>query len=85
MRVRRCVNGNVGDAGCLSADSTESAACNVNVPCPGWSGWSAYSRCSVSCGGGITVRTRNCNNGVGGIDCPGDNTKVRLLFEYAKW
>ena len=42
----------------------------------GWSAWSDFSACSVSCGVGVKYSTRICNNPKtqhGGKDCVGDS------------
>ncbi|KAJ7994162.1 hypothetical protein DPEC_G00263050 [Dallia pectoralis] len=46
-----------------------------------WSGWSQFSPCSRSCGGGVTSRTRQCNNprpAFGGNDCTGRDLEAQL-------
>uniref|UniRef100_A0A3Q2NP72 ADAM metallopeptidase with thrombospondin type 1 motif, 13 n=1 Tax=Fundulus heteroclitus TaxID=8078 RepID=A0A3Q2NP72_FUNHE len=46
-----------------------------------WSSWSAYSTCSRTCGGGVTLRTRECNNprpAFGGNDCEGPDIEAEL-------
>ncbi|XP_010894007.3 A disintegrin and metalloproteinase with thrombospondin motifs 13 [Esox lucius] len=46
-----------------------------------WSSWSQFSPCSRTCGGGITSRTRQCNNprpAFGGNDCKGRDLEAEL-------
>ncbi|XP_028312307.1 A disintegrin and metalloproteinase with thrombospondin motifs 13 isoform X2 [Gouania willdenowi] len=46
-----------------------------------WSSWSKFSSCSRSCGGGVTFRTRQCNNprpAFGGHECVGPETEAEL-------
>ncbi|XP_068167090.1 A disintegrin and metalloproteinase with thrombospondin motifs 13 [Antennarius striatus] len=46
-----------------------------------WSDWSDFSPCSRTCGGGVTHRTRKCNNprpAFGGDDCHGLDVEAEL-------
>jgi hypothetical protein len=51
------------------------------VPCKvdgGWSAWSDFGACSVSCGAGVKYSTRMCNNPRaehGGKECEGNSQK----------
>ncbi|XP_063686446.1 hemicentin-1-like [Bolinopsis microptera] len=62
--------------GCLKMDAWL-AGCNAggsNKVDGNWSEFSAWSECSASCGGGVTERSRTCDNpapGEGGNDCEG--------------
>ena len=41
-----------------------------------WSGWSEWQPCSVSCGRGVRIRSRECNDPEplhGGLPCIGEN------------
>ncbi|XP_078487952.1 uncharacterized protein LOC100179634 isoform X3 [Ciona intestinalis] len=70
VRVRHCVNGQFGQPGCIGA-TQEFSNCNTQT-CPNWDNWSAWSSCSVTCGGGFSDRTRTCLNGYEGDDgCTG--------------
>ncbi|CAG2251498.1 HMCN [Mytilus edulis] len=58
-----------GDRDC--DDGTDELDCNVNG---NWGGWNGWNRCSKTCGGGRTYRSRLCNNPslfAGGLDCNG--------------
>lgn len=49
-----------------------------------WSSWSQFSPCSRICGGGVTSRTRQCNNprpAFGGNDCKGRDTEAELCHQ----
>uniref|UniRef100_A0A3B4BCF7 Uncharacterized protein n=1 Tax=Periophthalmus magnuspinnatus TaxID=409849 RepID=A0A3B4BCF7_9GOBI len=58
------------EAGVLLCDSVP--GCHVDG---GWSQWSPWAECSMSCGGGVKSRTRLCNNppapAHGGRECQG--------------
>ncbi|PKU35186.1 disintegrin/metalloproteinase [Limosa lapponica baueri] len=46
-----------------------------------WSGWSPFSSCSRSCGGGVVIRQRFCNNprpAFGGQECQGSSIEVEM-------
>ncbi|XP_040215726.1 hemicentin-1 isoform X1 [Rana temporaria] len=66
--------------GCAGKD-TEIHKCNTEI-CPAdsnWGPWEAWSKCSVSCGGGQQIRTRICKHPVrsnNGRTCPGDSTQL---------
>ncbi len=78
-RVRRCDNPAPKDGGkrCSGSDTESSWCYGKERQCPvdgGWSDWSPYSLCSVSCGSGKNERTRTCSNprpGHGGAQCVG--------------
>ncbi|KAM8887344.1 A disintegrin and metalloproteinase with thrombospondin motifs 13 [Spinachia spinachia] len=49
-----------------------------------WSNWSGFSPCSRTCGGGVTHRTRKCNNprpAFGGNDCEGSDVEAELCHQ----
>ncbi|XP_052700326.1 coadhesin-like isoform X2 [Crassostrea angulata] len=75
--------------------TTRTEACNTQ-PCPvngGWSRWHTQSKCSVSCGGGVKVQVRYCDNPPprsGGQQCSGVSTqsvpcKTRLCPVNGGW
>lgn len=50
-----------------------------------WTEWKAWSRCSVTCGGGTQTRSRTCTNPPpqhGGEDCTGENEEMRSCNEF---
>ncbi|KAG7477529.1 hypothetical protein MATL_G00070600 [Megalops atlanticus] len=64
--------------------SSELDSCSFLPPCPvpgGWGQWSSFSECSVTCGIGERVRTRQCDSPAprhGGLYCSGEATSTQL-------
>ncbi|CAG2242951.1 unnamed protein product [Mytilus edulis] len=82
-RNRTCDNPSPSDGGnmCQGVDN-ESTVCNLgDCPVDGhWGLWSSV-RCSVTCGNGIGLRTRRCDNPApsgGGNGCVGCDKKKKL-------
>ncbi|XP_071143571.1 carboxypeptidase N subunit 2-like [Mytilus edulis] len=82
-RNRTCDNPSPSDGGnmCQGVDN-ESTVCNLgDCPVDGhWGLWSSV-RCSVTCGNGIGIRTRRCDNPApsgGGNGCVGCDKKKKL-------
>uniref|UniRef100_A0A7M4EJ42 ADAM metallopeptidase with thrombospondin type 1 motif 13 n=1 Tax=Crocodylus porosus TaxID=8502 RepID=A0A7M4EJ42_CROPO len=51
-----------------------------------WSGWSPFTSCSRSCGGGVAVRRRFCNNprpAFGGQQCLGEDLQAEMCNTQA--
>ncbi|XP_030378333.1 A disintegrin and metalloproteinase with thrombospondin motifs 7 [Scaptodrosophila lebanonensis] len=47
----------------------------------GWGNWSEWSECSRSCGGGVSIQQRECNNPVpanGGVFCIGERKRYKI-------
>ena len=73
--------------------SEEWRECKSVVPCAvdgGWSVWSIWSKCSVTCGDGVQVRLRYCNNPsptFGGRNCKGvaEETIPCLAKSKCEW
>ncbi|XP_078377130.1 SCO-spondin-like isoform X1 [Oculina patagonica] len=77
IRSRKCNNPAPSSGGkqCtglpVSSKSCNEGSCPVDG---GWGDWSNWSACSVSCGPGTSIRSRQCNNpppGPGGKPCTG--------------
>lgn len=81
-RLRTCTNPypKYGGIAC-EGNEVEVKVCHVGK-CPvdgGWSSWSPWSSCSVSCGQGRKTRVRTCNNPepeYGGRKCSGNNFEI---------
>ncbi|XP_026112127.1 semaphorin-5B [Carassius auratus] len=72
VRQRSCNNPAPRHGGrvCVG-QAREERLCNEKTLCPvpvSWVSWSAWSKCSVACGGGVHSRVRICENG---NTCPG--------------
>uniref|UniRef100_A0A8C1QS08 Semaphorin-5A n=1 Tax=Cyprinus carpio TaxID=7962 RepID=A0A8C1QS08_CYPCA len=72
VRQRSCNNPAPRHGGrvCVG-QAREERLCNEKKLCPvpvSWVSWSAWSKCSVACGGGVQSRVRTCENG---NTCPG--------------
>jgi len=50
----------------------------------GWSSWSAWTQCSVSCGAGLKARDRLCNRPAPhyGLPCNGSARQVHICDDY---
>ncbi|XP_023932361.1 SCO-spondin isoform X5 [Lingula anatina] len=59
-----------------SIRQTDVRSCNEGA-CPAWTAWTPYGACSVTCGSGTQVRSRRCEEGVPGVDCPGSERESR--------
>ncbi|XP_065934945.1 uncharacterized protein [Magallana gigas] len=78
VRSRTCTNPSphFGGKEC-SGESGQSENCN-NISCPvdgGYSEWSSWTECTVTCGGGTSMRRRTCTNPSpqhGGKQCEGE-------------
>ncbi|XP_062508274.1 SCO-spondin-like [Corticium candelabrum] len=82
-RFRECNNPQPRHGGSYcSGVARETSECNKQ-PCPvngGWTWWSIWSSCSLTCEGGKQNRTRQCTNPLpryGGLGCPGPNVDIQ--------
>lgn len=79
-RVRFCDSpaAMYGGSPCMGP-AEEERPCDTGIPCPidgGWGLWTKWTKCSVKCGIGSTLRKRVCNNPApqfGGQMCPGND------------
>ena len=50
--------------------------------CPYWSHYGSADECSVTCGGGVSARSRYCVNGMPGMQgCEGDSILMNACNE----
>ncbi|XP_042343691.1 A disintegrin and metalloproteinase with thrombospondin motifs 13 [Plectropomus leopardus] len=70
---------------CLKGRCVSSGELSSSVVVHGsWSNWSEFSPCSRTCGGGVTHRTRKCNNprpAFGGNYCEGTDIEAELCHQ----
>ncbi|XP_056020823.1 coadhesin-like [Ostrea edulis] len=65
----------------ISACGRKTVLTSETRPCPvngTWSQWGAFNACDKTCGGGLRLRVRQCNNpppSHGGIPCIGDSVE----------
>ncbi|XP_013784127.1 A disintegrin and metalloproteinase with thrombospondin motifs adt-1-like [Limulus polyphemus] len=90
VRTRKCLNVDPAEVikYCPESGDTETEACKVEVtPVHGaWGTWSKFGLCSVTCGSGVRLRTRECNNPpatFGGHQCPGISVE-KLVCEQGE-
>ncbi|XP_048736193.2 coadhesin-like [Ostrea edulis] len=89
IRTRTCTHPAPahGGADCMGSP-TDCNKCVKTHYCPidgGWSGWSAFGHCSVTCGNGYKTRTRSCSNPApdhDGADCHGDALNTHICREH---
>eukprot|EP00058_Branchiostoma_floridae_P002762 XP_002588250.1 hypothetical protein BRAFLDRAFT_86697 [Branchiostoma floridae] len=83
-RDRSCTNPAPAHGGAeCDGDTGETQNCDAGVSCPvngGWSDWSSWSDCSVTCGVGTQTQDRSCTNPApehGGAECDGDTGETQ--------
>ncbi|KAK3089127.1 hypothetical protein FSP39_001055 [Pinctada imbricata] len=85
LRNRTCHGPFHGGKNCEGA-TEESQVCNSNYcPVDGvWQIWSSWDECSVTCGGGVSVRNRTCHGPFyGGSECEGNDTETKSCSQNA--
>jgi len=76
-KTRECNNGRVGELDCIGATAETRECYGARRECEYWGPWESWHPCSVTCGQGITRRTRPCMNGnPGDVGCPGEATET---------
>ena len=76
MRTRTCRD---QTKQCIG-DSTQAKDCGLPDCIRQWQEWGEWSACTASCGQGLEVRARACNQATSEADdtCPGDATVTRI-------
>ena len=83
-QTRECNNGRVGELDCIGATAETRECYGARRECEYWGPWESWHPCSVTCGQGITRRTRPCMNGnPGDAGCPGEASKFSI-YKNAK-
>ncbi|XP_022103007.1 sushi, von Willebrand factor type A, EGF and pentraxin domain-containing protein 1-like [Acanthaster planci] len=65
---------------CVCPEGYNGTHCELEVVDGGWSPWPPFNDCTKTCGGGIQVRSRSCDNPRpfnGGQPCPGEAHQTR--------
>jgi len=76
-RTRTCIRGDACGYSC-SGNTHETRSCGTTPVDSRWSGYGAWSACSVSCGIGVQTRTRTCIRGDAcGLTCSGNTHETR--------
>ncbi|CBY21222.1 unnamed protein product [Oikopleura dioica] len=80
-RTRNCKDKNkFGYPGCQKKAAIEMEKCS-DRPCSYWNDWTTWSRCSSSCGGGVSTRMRNCDTDENiEINCAGNSLESKACF-----
>ncbi|WAR08204.1 TSP1-like protein, partial [Mya arenaria] len=86
-RVRTCDNPAPAHGGNVCpGDREQTITCIVNQ-CPvGWTAWSGWTSCSVTCGTGLRKRSRSCQNPMTSLindSCSGDPTQFQTCTDKA--
>ena len=86
----QCSNGRCSSlATCPDPPGSSGGSGGSGAPTPingGWTAWSGYSPCDVTCGNGKRTRTRTCTNPApsgGGDDCTGSSSSTALCIQPA--
>ncbi|XP_052760873.1 coadhesin-like [Mya arenaria] len=83
LRMRHCVNGSRCDGATVDKASCALLPCSVDG---GWSTWSDWSGCSVTCGYGGRYRNRACDSPAplhGGRPCAGVDSDIDVCYDVA--
>ncbi|XP_052814164.1 uncharacterized protein LOC128241260 [Mya arenaria] len=87
LRTRTCTNPAPNNGGLDCVGSANQTKVCVKELCPvhgGWSTWTSWGSCSVSCDAGLATRRRNCNNPKPdrfGDHCFGDSFEARICMQ----
>merc|ERR1712142_1061606 len=82
-RNRVCVDGDLGQTGCIGS-LIETADCDPSI-LPVWSPWTAFSECTVTCGGGTQTRSRDHDCLGAETETQNCNTDPGAFSEWTEW